>query len=341
MVTEKKTTKPKVKSSKKPKSKKLPKKTLKLVKSNPSPFPMGPFSPGFSFPEVEPPDGFRVVSTTQALMEYGVPLMEMIQAPNRDANNLTEVFRLVTEIWNYAIDDKVLLRVKKSKEEILSLFHNGLGVDMEEANHLLSVMLKRKQFLFPDEIQPKRTPFTFMRKEVSYLITKFDQDKLNLHPKVLPPNALDIKLVENLNKLDLYIKLSADYDKYEKLLLKVQDGFFERFNIWLAEKGVSELQEQFSFIAEVFVDFIYGYEHQQPLTLKDGPGKYLVEFMIDSLLHETSMEPWEYTLAPSALRLIYSFLHEKEYFREPPDSMFELLDTLEGHFIDYLKEQFS
>jgi len=164
---------------------------------------------------------------------------------------------------------------------------------------------------------------------------------LKLNPEVLPPNALDIKLVRNLNKLDQYIKRSADYDKYKKQLLNVLDGVFERFNMWLAEKRVIEHQDQFSFIIEEYLDFIYTYEHEPPLILKDGPEKYLAEFVVDYLLRKTPMEPWEYTLAPSALRLFYRFLYEKEYLDKPPDVMIEFIDILDGHFIEHLKEQFS
>ena len=53
------------------------------------------------------------------------------------------------------------------------------------------------------------------------------------------------------------------------------------------------------------------------------------------------MEPWEYTLAPATLRLIYRFLYEKEYLDEPPDMMMEFIDILEPPYIDVLKEQFS
>ena len=341
MVTEKKPPKPRVKSSKKPKSKKLPKKTLKLVKSSNSSasreslFPSGP-----SVPNLQPPDGFRMVSATQAIMEYGKPFIEMIPMPD-DVSKANEVFGVVTTIWNYSIDEKVSKRKKPSEREILSIIQEKLDLDQQKAHDFLSMMVERKHHLFPDELQQKNTPFMFMRKEVSYLITKFDYERLELLPEVLPPNAIDKKLIKNLNKLDQYIRLSADYDKYEKILLKVQDGFFERFNIWLDAKGVSEHQQQFSFITEVYLDFIYGYEHEDPLILKDGPEEYLVEFVVDFLLRKTSIEPWEYTLAPAALGLFYIFLYEKEYLDKPPDVMMEFIDILEGDFIEHLKEQFS
>ena len=91
MVTEKKTTKPNVKSSKKPKSKKLPKKTLKLVKSSNS-SQENLFPSGFSVPDLQPPDGFRLVSPTQGIMEYGKPLMEMIPMPDDVSNSLPQLW---------------------------------------------------------------------------------------------------------------------------------------------------------------------------------------------------------------------------------------------------------
>ena len=89
------------------------------------------------------------------------------------------------------------------------------------------------------------------------------------------------------------------------------------------------------------MSFIYSYKHEPPLILKDEPEKYLVEFAVDFLLRKTSMEPWEYTLAPAALRLFYRFLYEKEYLDKPPDVMIEFIDILDPHFIEHLKELFS
>ena len=338
-MREKKTPKPKVMNSKKPKSDKLPKKSIKLVKSS-LPSQEDPFSSGFSFPEVRPPDGFRGLSPTQALMEYGKPLMEMIPMLD-DVSKANEVFNVVTLIWNYAIDEKVSTIKKPSETEMLSLIREKSGLDQEKAQNFFSMMVERKHFLFPEEIQPKNSPTRFMRKEVSYLITRFDYDRLNPSQEVLPPNALDTKLVNNLNKFDQLIRRSADDDKLEKLFLKVQNGFSERFNIWLKLKGVGEYQNQFSFIAEVFLDFIYCHEHEPPLTWKDGPGKHLVEFTVNFLLRKTSLEPREYTLAPSALRVLYRFLYEKEYLDRPPDVMIKFMDVFEPYFIQHLKERFS
>jgi hypothetical protein len=176
---------------------------------------------------------------------------------------------------------------------------------------------------------------------VSYLISKFDNEESNLSKEVFGPNAIDMELVRNLNWMDQHIGVSKDYDKCEKMFLKVQGMIFNRFKTWLIRKGVSQYREQLVLMVGMYLDFIYGYEHEQPLTLKDGPGKYLAEFTVDFLLRKVTLKPWEYTLCPSALRLFYTFLYEKEYLRDPPEVMIEFLVILEPHFVDILREEFN
>ena len=52
-------------------------------------------------------------------------------------------------------------------------------------------------------------------------------------------------------------------------------------------------------------------------------------------------EALEYTLVPTAMRLLYIFLYEKGYLLEPPDRMIDFIDKLEPEFIENLKERFS
>ena len=86
-----------------------------------------------------------------------------------------------------------------------------------------------------------------------------------------------------MEKLDQYILKSADYDKYEKLFLKAQEECPERFYEWLGDKGVEEYQETFAYLSDVYITFICGYSHEEPVTLKSGPGKYFVELYVIKL----------------------------------------------------------
>lgn len=137
------------------------------------------------------------------------------------------------------------------------------------------------------------------------------------------------------------IRKSDPYEKWQKLLLKDQNGVAERFGLWLQLKNVGEHLSQFLLISQVYFEFIYAFEREEPIVLRDGPRKYVVEFVADFLLTKTSLEPWEYALAPAALRLFYTFLYEKDYLPGPPYSMFDFLNSLDPHYVDLLKEQYS
>ena len=164
---------------------------------------------------------------------------------------------------------------------------------------------------------------------------------MNLNPETIHPTADDLKVIHNLNRLDQHIVKCADYDEYVELLWDVQHVFSERFHLWLTNKGIEEHQDKFANFAQVFLTFIYDYEHMEPLTLKSCPGRYFEEFMMDYCFRKTSIEALEYTLVPTAMRLLYIFLYEKGYLLDPPDRMIDFIDKLEPEFIENLKERFS
>lgn len=338
MVTEK----PPKRVSKTPKkstSKKLPQKKLRLVKSNNKPKDILSLF-NSTFPNAEPPDGFRVVNASQALWEFGIPVMEM--APSLDdASKTNELFNVVTAIWNYSLDDAPQQKQKISESDILALIQKQLGLNLIEARDVLSMMLERKHFLFPDKVQPKGSPRIFMRKTLCHLINRFNFENLEFIPEIIYPYKIDLKSFKDLERLDKYILRSADFSKYEKLFLKVQQELPERFYVWLGEKGLEEHRYTFAYLSDVYVNFIYGYSHEEPVTLKSGPGKYLVEFMIDFLITKTSVEPWEYTLCPASMKLFYTFLFEKLYLIDFPTVMIDMIDRIEPHLLEILRKTFS
>lgn len=176
-MTDKKTPKPVLKDLKGSTSKKQSKKTPRAVKSANSSEDVPSFS-GFSVPSVEPPDGFMVVSITKALMEYSGPLMETV--PDRtDMEKANEIFSVAAAIWDYAGDDKSIQMNKKSKTEILALMQYRLELDLDQANDFFSMMVERKHFLFPAEIQPLERTIMFMRKSAGYRINEFEYESLD------------------------------------------------------------------------------------------------------------------------------------------------------------------
>ena len=118
-MTDKKPTKPVSKTLKKSTSKKPAQKTFKMVKSSKQSENI-PFLSNLLSPNIEPPDGFREISASQAIMEYAGPLMEMVPEPE-DIVKANQIFQIATTIWNYTLDDSVKKKDKTSKAEILAL----------------------------------------------------------------------------------------------------------------------------------------------------------------------------------------------------------------------------
>ena len=325
---------PQTDAAKKPESKKSPRKSSRVKKPAKSGKKTARFA-DYLYPE--PPEGFVVIGTSQVITEFAQPLLEKFPFRADDIKKINQVFSVVPEIWNYTLEPPS----KKKEADMVSLISRRLGFDKKRAQDFLNMMTERREFLFPLDIQPQGTPFLFMRKQVCYLIDQFDYKTLDLVPEVLGPDALDNEWVAQLRELDLCIKKSVPYDKCEKLLNKVEDAVAGRFGDWLQKKNAGEYEEDFLFISTMYLEFIYAYEHEAPITLTHEPGKYIVGFCVDFLLRKTSIPAWKYALAPASLKLFYTFLYEKEYLSEPPDHMFQFLDSLDPLYVELLKEEFS
>ena len=98
------------KKSKTQKKKRTPKTRLRVV-----PKPTGPdfeFMDAPSFGDIQAPSGFRVVSYSQAMMEYAGPVLEASES--QDINELNERMQIAMKIWNYGIAGE-LIRTSDSK----------------------------------------------------------------------------------------------------------------------------------------------------------------------------------------------------------------------------------
>jgi len=113
------------------------------------------------------------------------------------------------------------------------------------------------------------------------------------------------------------------------------------FDMWLTDKGVMEDKDTYASLSNVYLTFIYGCDHKEPITIKNVYEEYIVEFMMDFVLNRTTMEPLEYTLVPAAMMLFHIYLYEKGYLDEPPDGIVDFMDELESEFIEILKKRFS
>jgi hypothetical protein len=289
-------------------------------------------------PYMGAPEGFRSISIAQAMMEYAKPIMKYTEG---DENGLDDAIQITTMLWNYTISVERGNEDKDLEKEILKTLRKTLNLDKHQAQALLTKMVERYRYLFPQDIQPELgLPFMFIRKELRHLIRPFDYRKLVLSKEIIPPDKKDRDMIEKIRRLDGYMSDGTEYGTYEDLFFSLKDACEDLFEKWLIAKGLKADARDFSFCLSTYLDFIYGYMHDEVVILKSVPDIYLIEFFEDFLLRKMMVEPNEYVYWPPALKLFYQFLHEKGYL-DTHEKLIGKIDKIEPYFMEVLKKQFS
>jgi len=337
-VSEKKTTtgKGSPKKSKAQKKKKPPKARLRVVSNRTS--PDLEFMEMPSFGDIQAPDGFRVVSYSQAMMEYAAPVLEASES--QDMKELNDRMQVAMLCWNHGISGDLMPGPRTPEAEIVRKIGKTLKLSKQEASEFFKKMMERKSYLFPEELQQRGVPSMVMRKEMSHIIAPFDLNRVNFLEKPIPPDQKDKKFINNLDKLDSFIMRRADYDEYEGLFLQVGEGSTNLFERWLVAKGVEEYRQDLVWYPETLCNFVYGYLHEDSFVLKSIPPEYLAVFLTDFVLRKVMIEPHMYTFIPASIKLFYTFLWEKNYLDNPVPFMV-VIDEIEPHFIELLRERFG
>jgi len=309
---------------------------LQLAKSRQKPKNQTVYRPGL--PHMGAPEGFRSISMSQAMMEYAKPIMSFVEDSETRLDDAMQISML---LWNYSNFVERGNEDKKLEKEISKALRKTFKLDKDEAHALFEKMVERHSYLFPQDVQPKPGfPFMFIRKEIRHLIKSYDYSKLGLSHEIIPADQNDRDVMNKIEKLDSLINGEAEYGVYENLLFSLKDECEERFEKWLIAKELKEGIQNFSSCIHIYFDFIYGYMHDDTVTLKSVPDIYILEFFEDFLLRKLMAEPNEYIYWPPALKLFYQFLHEKGYLDNPQKTI-RKIDKLEPYFIDVLKKQFS
>jgi hypothetical protein len=279
------------------------------------------------------PQGFRPMSMTQALMEYAAPIMAYVEDGTvQDPNEALQVGVL---LWNSTLPEAPVA-VRPSRQEIVAHMETTLQLGRQEAEAFFDHMIARKASLFPDEIQPKGSMTMFMRKEVEYLITPFEESQLHLSDALVPPDRDDATLLEGLRQLEARIDGGDDYGDWEADLFAMQERCCRRYAHWLLAKGVPEtLSQQFSCCLEPYLTFIYQYDAGH---VRDVWPEAIEEFFMDWLMRKVMVKPPEYTQWPPALRLFYRFLSEKGYL-DDPELIITGLRAIEPAFIAMVQQR--
>jgi hypothetical protein len=296
-----------------------------------------PFTAAPSLGDIQAPDGFRVVSYSQAMMEYAGPVLEASES--QDMNELNDRMQIAMLCWNHGIEGE-LVGPRSSDKDIVNKIGKVLKIGKQDAAEFFEKMIERKSYLFPEELQQRGVPFMVMRKEVSHIIAPFDFRRINFSEIPIPPDQKDKKFINKLTKLDSFIMRRAEYDEYEDLFTQVVEGCTEIFEKWLIAKGVEESREELAWFPELLCNFVYGYLHEDAFVLKSIPPGYLAAFFSDFVLRKVVIEPHLYTYVPASIKLFYTFLSEKKYLDNPVPVM-AVMDEIEPHFIEIVREKFG
>jgi len=292
--------------------------------------------------QMEAPQGFMAVSSSQALMQYAQPLMEEETASLDELNRRMEV---VSSLWNLAVshqknDSQEYARwMEKAKASVKKV----LKLDGEERDRYIEKMIERQAYLFPEEVQPKPpSMFMYLRKEVSRLIAPFNYNRIDFTVDgAIAPDEEDLDLIRRINVLDDHVRKGTAYDRFEKLAISIEDDSIKLFKKWLIAKGFRDDPEEFAHCPEIYITFLYRYLHDDPLLLKRVPAPYLIEFFEDYLLRKMICEPSDYVYWPPALKLFYQFLYEKGYLSSREmNLLLGGLDAMEPHFLEILQTRY-
>ncbi|MEW5946443.1 MAG: hypothetical protein AB1742_09615 [bacterium] len=227
------------------------------------------------------------------------------------------------------------------KKIIVKSLSKSTKLDKREAEAFLNVMAERYTFLFPPEMKDRFGPFfMIMRNETPAEVKPFDYSKIQISGDPVPPRDGDIEMVRKINQLDRRKESFEEYDEWENLFHELIELCPERFSKWLQEKKASDEMFFFPHCIHVYISFIYGYMHEDVVTLKRLPKIYVREFFEDHLLRKENVEPQEYTNWPPALKYFYVFLHEMDYI-EDPGRYISRFDGFERPFLAHLQKRFG
>ena len=284
------------------------------------------------------PPGFLAVTISQALMEYSQSIMDIDDSDNID--DMNKILEVTSLLWNYGIAIESGDVDKKLEAELLDMIRLCWQVEDSEAQKLLDKFIAKKQEMFPADVQIKGSPMIYMSKVVSHLIAPFNYKQLQLSEESFPPDEIDKRVITKLETIDKYIQKEKDYSEWEDEYFSMEKIFEESFSKWLKKKKVPDnITQEFPFLAEIFMGFVYRYLHDDIIVLKSVHTIYFEEFLFDHVLRKVMMEPHEHVDWPPMLKLVYNFLYEKQYL-EDSTSFIGIIDGLEPQFIDVLRERF-
>lgn len=288
---------------------------------------------------MEAPEGFRTVATSQAVMAYAAPLTEKAGTEQQ----LQAAFQAAMGCWNYslAVQEGDRQRERELEAELLSTLQARFDMEETAAREFLAMMAARYDHMFPEAIQPRGTPYTFMRKEAAHPIRPIAEGRLVLDPAPVPLAPQEERLFRDLRALDALVAEEADWEAVEGRFTALKDPLRDAFQGWLTAKGLEEsLAAELAGCIFIWLDFVYAYDHEEDTRLAAVPASSWQEFFLDFLLRKMVVDPPEYVTWPPALKLFYRYLHDRGHL-EDPQTVERSIERMEPDFYEFLERQFA
>jgi len=281
--------------------------------------------------------GFRVVSLSQATLDFGRPLMETAEREGLD-DKAIQVAMLLTQIcWNLAVVTDDAER-REARREILA----KSGFEDEGLGEIIDSMIQRHHEMFPLMKAGRDRGFYIHERVIDKQepLEIFDETSLCVSGEVLPVTEADGQLATEVRRLDDSLwKEKKELDDVQKEFESLLSRLCGAFADWSKAKGVSEETSlAFCWAAWKFIEYLYRYCGG---GLTRAPQKAVAEFLGYHYLQKFSEPLSDKSTMPAALKLFARFLKEKEI---APESAGSLLSSVEEHgatFIEKLKQYHS
>jgi hypothetical protein len=313
-------------------SKKRARTDTRTMDFQPSPFLDG-WMPPDDFGDSDALEGFRPISIAQAMMEYGRPLVESLAPQNADDMEGAQL--MVSTLWNLAISIERGETSNDSREKVVRAFAEVLEQPEDQVDAMVQVMLDRKTWLFPPDLQPDMSMLMIMRKEERHDITFVTEASLLAGDPAYSANDDDNALHDQLVDLDLKIANEDDGDEWQDALNDVKEEADRRFRAWLEPRVAAEHLDDLLFVVNLFMDFAYFFLGCSMTSLRQQDfEEFFLEFILQkvNLDDPTCMEKW-----PAALKLFYSFLADVGYV-DDAQSARSHIDSVHEVYTDSLRK---
>lgn len=290
------------------------------------------------------PEGFIEVSSSEAVMEFGTPIvekaMEQKNDDNMDVSLLNNLMQVIMKIWNFANEVEKGNVDRKLEQDALNALKKELHLTDDEAEKLLGEMVDRKRYLIPDAIQKSGSMNLLMRKTKTYQIEAFDYDSLEYDETPVEPTEEDREIKQKLLRMDRYIKNETEYDEWEDFFIEMSEQIADAFEKWMKKKNLyNQNTEIFLFFAPMYLDNIYRYMHPELVTLK-VINDFVLSFICERMIQKSIVPPQMYSRVVPSIKFFYKYLKEIGY-KQGTKEIENSLDKIEPKIIELVKEQYE